>query len=155
VSTPILPIQHVCSAADLTNASAACSGGAHSATCQSFYSFLQASKPACGKCLTPFDYDFNEVTGLFECAAPYVSPLCDHSTGCFTDCETQSCAQCPAGQTSTCEQNVRNGQCSTYLQQSQCVVQAFFSSASFCNPNNYGGNFGSWLQGVGGHYCGP
>jgi hypothetical protein len=155
VSTPVLPVQHVCATTDLTNARAACSGGAHTAACQSFLSFEQSTKPACAKCIMPFDYDFQEGSGLFECVAPYVGPACDYTTGCFTDCEAQSCAQCDAASLSTCQRTVRNGQCQAYFQQSQCVFNAFFSSASFCNPQNYGGNYGAWLEGVGGHYCGP
>jgi hypothetical protein len=42
-----------------------------------------------------------------------------------------------------------------YYAQAQCIGPALFGAGSFCNPQNYGGNYGAWLQGVGGHYCGP
>jgi hypothetical protein len=36
------------------------------------------------------------------------------------------------------------------------VGTALFSKAgSFCSPFTYAGNYGSWLDGVGAHYCGP
>jgi hypothetical protein len=156
VSTVGPPVQHgVCAATDLQNARAACSGGAHTASCQAFLQFENQTKPTCGSCLTTFDADFQELNGIFECVAPFVSPACDHATGCVRDCETQSCAMCDAASVAQCQTDARNGQCQQYFQGAQCVVQSLFGSASFCNPNNYQGNFGAWLQGVGGHYCGP
>jgi hypothetical protein len=155
VTLPPPSIQHVCTAADLANARAACSGGAHSAACQAYFQFEQTQRPQCASCLSTFDYDFQEVVGLFECVSPFVSATCDHELGCGLDCEKQSCAQCLPADASQCQTDARNGQCRPYFQQSQCAVQSFFGPGAFCNPNNYGGNVGAWLQGVGGHYCGP
>jgi hypothetical protein len=150
------PVQTgACAASDLQNAAAACTAGAHTAACSSFFQFEQQQKPTCAACLSTFDFDFNELTGILECASPFVSPSCDHTLGCINDCETKSCDQCPAGAVQQCENQVRNSQCGQYFQGAQCAFGALFGPASFCNPNNYQGNVGRWLQGVGGHYCGP
>ena len=60
-------------------------------------------------------------------------------------------------QQSQCQTSVKqpNGQCFQYVQGAQCVGQALFGQCSFCNPAQYFGNFGNWLQGVGQHFCGP
>lgn len=155
VTTPIPPIAHVCAASDLTNARSACSAGAHTTGCQQFIAFEQAQKPQCAACLTQFDYDFQELTGLLRCAAPFVSPSCDHATGCISDCVTKSCALCDSASIAQCQTDVRTGQCQQYFNQAQCIIGAFMGAGSFCSPQNYGGNYGAWLQGVGGHYCGP
>ena len=34
------------------------------------FAFEKAENPSCATCLTPFDYDFSELTGLTTCAAP-------------------------------------------------------------------------------------
>jgi hypothetical protein len=153
VTTPVLPVMHVCSNNDLQQARAAC-GQANSVACKSFFSFESTVNPSCAKCLTPFDVPFNEGTGIFECTSPFVDSACNHDTGCLTDCETTSCAQCPAGTANQCRNDVQNNQCSQYVNNINCVFNALFGPASFCNPQNYSG-FGAWLQGVGGHYCGP
>jgi hypothetical protein len=140
---------------DLQNARAACAGGANTPGCASFFQFEQQVNPSCASCLGPFDVNFQDVAGLFACVAPFVGTLCDHQTGCAIDCQNTSCAQCVAGTQTQCVSDVRSNQCGSYFQQSQCAVQAFFGPGAFCNPQNYAGNFGSWLQGVGGHYCGP
>jgi hypothetical protein len=155
VTTAVPTIEHVCSTVDLQNARAACSGGPGTTGCTSFFSFEQQVNPACASCLAPFNVAFQDVAGLFVCVAPFVGPACDHTTGCAIDCQNTSCAQCPQGSVTQCVNDVRSTQCGTYFQQSQCVGQAFFGAGAFCNPQNYGGNFGQWLQGVGGHYCGP
>ena len=157
VTTAQPPIQHVCSAVDLTNARAACIAGPASNGCLAFFAFEQANNPSCATCLAPFDVSFQEASGLFACAAPFVSAICDHSTGCASDCLVTSCGQCPAGAGAGCRNDVTQNQCSPYFQQSGCAIQAIFGPgpAAFCNPQNYNNNYGRWLQGVGGHYCGP
>lgn len=156
VSTAIPPVQRgACTGSDLANARSACAGGAHTNGCASFFAFEQQQRPACAACLRTFDSDFQEATGLFACVAPFVSQSCDHTTGCATDCDTKSCAMCDPGSVSQCQATVRQGQCGQFYQQAACVFPAFMGAGSFCNPQNYGGNFGAWLQGVGGHYCGP
>jgi hypothetical protein len=146
----------VCSANELQNARAACSGGPDTTGCQAFYQFELQTNSACELCLEPFDASFQDAVGLFSCLAPFVSASCDHSTGCASDCIDTSCSQClTQADSDQCRNDVRNGQCGTYFQQSQCVAQALFGPGAFCNPQNYQGNFGQWLQGVGGHYCGP
>jgi hypothetical protein len=159
VETPILPVQKgACSAQDLLDARTACAQGPNTLTCTQFWSFILQQKPGCGKCLLPFDYAFQDFTGIYNCVAPYVSQPCRHNTGCVDDCATTSCKQCPNMQTQqACMQQVKGfgGQCFPYVQASQCVVQALFGPAQFCNPQQYFGQFGAWLQGVGQHYCGP
>jgi hypothetical protein len=155
VTTSPLPIQHVCSATDLQDARAACAGGPNTPACVSYFQFEQQFNPACAACLKPFDVPFLDASGIFECVAPYVGPLCDHATGCAIDCQKVSCQQCPPASFTQCRNDVRQTQCAIYFQQSQCIGQALFGAGAFCNPGNYQGNFGAWLQGVGGHYCGP
>jgi hypothetical protein len=157
VATPVPSIQHVCPTTDLADARAACAGGAHSAACNLFYSFERSTNPSCAACLAPFDYGFQEAKGIFSCVAPFVSASCNNTTGCAIDCQDKSCAQCAVGATQGCENSVRQGQCSSNFQASSCIGSAFGGptggAGAFCNPFNYGGNFGRWLQGVGGHYC--
>ena len=143
-----------CSASDLANAQAACTGGAETAACQMFFTFEQAMNPSCGSCLAQFDADFTAVVGLLECVLPYVSPSCDHAAGCYQNCVSVSCAQCNSTNVETCDTTVRNGQCGSYFNQlPTCVLPAFLGGGAFCNPNNYGANFGAWLASVGAHYC--
>jgi hypothetical protein len=155
VSTPSLPIQHVCSSTDLQDARAACSGGPSTPGCVQYFQFEQQFNPACASCLQPFDVPFNDATGIFDCVAPFVGAQCDHATGCAIDCQTVSCEQCPQGGFNQCRNDVRQNQCGVYFQRSQCIGQALLGPGAFCNPGNYQGNFGGWLEGVGGHYCGP
>jgi hypothetical protein len=146
-----------CAATDLTDARAACGPGAASASCNAYFAFLDAVKPTCSQCLAPFHVTFGEATGIYTCLQPFVPANCNHDTGCAVECSDSSCTQCPAGAKTQCENNVRsgNGQCRPYYQQTACIAPALFSSGAFCNPASYGGNYGSWLQGVGGHYCAP
>ena len=148
------PIQHVCSANDLQQAQAACNT-ANSAGCQSFFAFEQANNPSCAKCLTPFDFSFGEGAGVLACTAPFVDAACNHDAACVLDCEDASCAKCPSNSAAAqCRNTVSSGQCSTYVNNLGCEGVALQGPAAFCNPGNYPG-FGGWLQGVGGHYCGP
>lgn len=159
VETPILQVSKgVCSAQDLLDARTACAQGPGAPTCVQFFQFITQQKPNCAKCLNPFDYNFNDFTGIYNCVAPYVTQQCRHTTGCVDDCANTSCKQCPNQQTQTqCTNQVKgfNGQCFSYVQGSQCIASGLFGQGSFCSPAQYFGNFGAWLQGVGAHYCGP
>jgi hypothetical protein len=155
LQTPVPTQELVCTPSDLQNAASACAAGAHSAGCQSFFKFEQSQNAKCATCLGTFDYNFQELTGLFECVAPFVDATCNHDTACIVDCTDSSCAQCPgAGATAQCQNQVRTGQCSGYYQGAQCIAQAFAGPGAFCNPNQYQGNVGSWMAGVGKYYCG-
>lgn len=147
--------RNVCSASDLANARVACGGGPQSSGCQAYLSFLATQRPGCLGCLKPFLASFQELSGIFSCAAPFLDPRCSNSVGCAMDCQQQSCAQCPAGQVSQCSANVRQGQCGSLFAQTSCVGQALFGPAAFCNPTSYTGSYGGWLEGVGRRYCGP
>lgn len=156
VTTAVLPVtKGLCSAQDLQDAQNACNnGGQGSFSCNQFFSTINSIKPACGKCLNPFNYSFFEGTGIFNCVSPFVSPQCNRNTGCASNCQDVSCSQCPNGTASQCRTQVRQGgQCQGFFLQSQCAVQALGQpQASFCQPT---GNFGNWLAAVGAHYCGP
>jgi hypothetical protein len=147
--------QPTCSTGDLQNAAAACAGGAYTSACQNFFNFEFSQNPACGNCLQPFDVDFADQDGIFECIAPFVSASCNQSDACDFDCTTQSCGSCPDQMSyDTCRTNVGTGQCAKYQQAAtQCEQSGYMGGGSFCNPAGYS-NFGSWLQTVGGHYCG-
>jgi hypothetical protein len=154
---PVLTNQPVCSKTDLQNAAAACSAGANSTGCSSFFQVEMSSNPACANCLQPFDFDFDQNSGVLQCAAPFVDATCNHNSACLLDCANQSCGNCPdSTTTSTCLTQVStgSGQCSTFYQGDQCVTTALGGKASVCNPATYKGNFGAWLQGVGAQYCG-
>jgi hypothetical protein len=154
-TTPVPSIQHVCTASDLQQARAACAGGPTSAACIAFFAFEQATNPGCNSCLAPFDETFGQLSGVLRCAAPFVDAACNHATGCILDCETTSCNQCPTGDVESCETTALGNQCSSFVNGAGCAAPTLFAgAAAFCNPNNYA-NFGRWLQGVGGHFCGP
>lgn len=154
VSTPVVPVTSgQCAASDLQDAQAACSLGFNSSACRLFFQTEPQINSACAKCLVPFEFDFTNATGIFDCVSPFVSPTCNHQTGCATDCETQSCDQCPQNAVQQCKLQVEQGQCQSYFQNVTCIGNALFGPASFCNPQQYGGNYGSWLAGVGAHYC--
>ena len=142
-----------CNSTDLANAAAACKTGEGSAPCQSFISIEPGINAACATCLTPFYYALNDGTGIFNCVSPYVSSTCNHNTGCIDDCENQSCDKCPSGSVQSCLTSVQTSQCATYWSKAGCVATALFGAANFCSPTTYGGNYGAWLAGVGGHYC--
>jgi hypothetical protein len=152
---PVPVPKKVCSATELQNAAAACSGGANTAACGSFINFESSANPACANCLLPFDVDFVAQSGVLACVAPYVDATCNHSSACVVDCTNQSCFGClDSTSTSQCDSQVQSGVCSTYAQANQCAVQALGGPAAVCNPTTYQGNFGAWLQGVGAKYCG-
>jgi hypothetical protein len=133
-----------------------------SAACQNYVAFLTANSPGCAACLAPFEHDFNasDNAAVFNCVSPFVSPQCNHSTGCETDCESQSCAMCAPGDVTACENNVQGaaGQCAAYQNGSQCIGMALGGAGSACYPfspaYNFG-DFGLFLQGMGKLFCQP
>lgn len=158
-STPPLSVQTgVCSANDLLDAKNACKTGFNSASCQNFFTTISSINASCFKCLSPFEFDLQAGTGIYNCVAAFVSANCDHSIGCAIDCVDTSCNQCPSMTKSSCQTQVRGngGQCTSYFQQTACVLPSLFNGpGSFCGPQKYFGNYGNWLAGVGQHYCGP
>ena len=160
VSTTALSVNTgACSSADLADAKAGCKGGFGTAGCDAFFSTIASTNPSCSSCLAPFDYSFNDGTGLFNCVSPLVASSCNHSTGCADDCADNSCSSCSSVNKPACETSVRGfgGQCQKYFQGAgPCVGAALFSkSGAFCSPFTYGGSYGDWLAGVGAHFCGP
>jgi hypothetical protein len=158
VTTTSPATSHACTNTELANAQAACAAGADAASCVAFFQFEQTNSPSCYSCLSPFDQPLSqsEFNGIFKCLAPFVSASCDHDTGCATDCQNLSCNQC-SGQAATdqCRFDVTRGECASNFAAASCVQTALGGAGAFCNPQNYSFNFGAWLQGVGGHYCGP
>src|SRR5262249_38215362 len=121
VTTPVTPVRHVCSANDLQQAQAACNQ-ADSAGCHAFFAFEQQVNPACASCPAPFDVSFNNATGILVCVAPFVDSACNHASGCFSDCENKSCAQCSdTSSRNQCENDVQNGQCNSFASGLDCV----------------------------------
>lgn len=160
VTTAVRPRnQNLCTASELQDLRAACAGGADSAACVAFFAFLQATNSPCAGCLSPFNTPFAELTGIYNCVAPFVGAGCNRSTGCEVDCEVKSCSGCVAGaQTTQCRASVQGGQCQSFVQQSGCILTSLIAGqGSFCNPANpaYGNSFGNWIGAVGAQYCGP
>jgi hypothetical protein len=149
--------QKVCSASDLSNAMAACSGGAYTPACYNFFNVEYQQNSACAVCLQPFDYDLTDVQGVYACIAPYVPAGCNQDTACEYDCRTYSCGSCPdTASLAQCHTSVdaANGQCSSYsLTAQKCEAGAFAGGGAFCDPSKYA-NYGAWLQAVGTSYCG-
>src|SRR5262249_34364992 len=99
--------QAVCSASEPHNASSRRASGAHTAACQSFFAFEKQQTPSCASCLSQFDFDFTELTGLTRCVAPFVDAACNHVTACVVDCTNTSCGKCvDSAAQQTCEQAV-------------------------------------------------
>jgi hypothetical protein len=143
-----------CSAIELQNAAAACSGGAHTNGCSSFFSFEFNQNFNCANCLQQFDFDFTEAQGVLSCVAPFVDANCNHNSACVVDCVTSACNGClDPSAVQMCESSVSTGTCQSYFQAADCVVTALGGGAAACNPATYMQNYGAWLQGVGGQYC--
>jgi hypothetical protein len=150
--------QSACPAFSLQDARVACAGGPNSASCISFFQFLNLNDPTCGACLSPFRFDFasSDGRGIYACVSPLVDATCNGATGCATDCENKSCAQCTSSAASAaCHTSVRGTQCQSFVLGTSCITGALVGPAAFCNPATYGGSFGAWLEGVGGRYCNP
>ena len=154
-TTVTAALQGVCDdAVDLDAVRAACAGGPNTGPCVAAFQVLAATNAACATCLTPFDVPFNQLDGLYLCAAPFVNATCNHATGCAVDCADTSCSQCAAGSETQCRTQVNGGggQCRTFVQNTACVVPQL-GPGSLCSPGTYN-NFGGWLRAVGDHFCG-
>jgi hypothetical protein len=156
VATPVTPsLQDLCDDnVDLDAIRAACAGGPNTGTCVAAFQVLAATNAACAACLTPFDEPFQQLRGIYRCAAPFVSAACNRNTGCAVDCQDTSCNQCAAGSMTQCRNQVNNGagQCNPFVQQTTCVLPEV-GPGDLCSPGTYN-NFGGWLRAVGDHYCG-
>ena len=148
-TTPVEPsLQGVCDdAADLDSLQAGCDNG----NCDGAFAALSALNPACAACLTPFNVPFVERSGIYRCAAPFVTAACNGTTGCATDCMDSSCAQCPAGNETQCHAVVNAGQCQGFVQDPGCIAAAV-GVGGLCRFDNR--TFGAWIRAVGDHFCG-
>jgi hypothetical protein len=157
VTTQVPVVQaNACRSSDLSQASAACAGGASSTACLAFFQAEKANVDggtACAACLQPFDIPFEDGAGIFLCAAPFLDASCNEDTGCYIDCETKSCAACASGEVAPCKTDQQTANCATYSKGLTCVQAALGGSGAFCNPSSYV-SFGDWLAAVGASYCG-
>jgi hypothetical protein len=154
--TPLGNLKGSCLTADLQSAANSCGGGAHTPACGAFFADEAQQNGPCEVCLSSFDYDFIELTGLFACAAPSINPTCVYQAFCAVDCLRTRCGTCPDPTTAAaCES--QTAACSMYAQGAACFLAAYATAGgAFCNPGAYpGGDFGLWLQAVGAQYCGP
>jgi hypothetical protein len=148
-TTPPPETAPVCHSFDLSDAASACVAGAQTVDCQNFFSAEFSSNPNCANCLSQFDVDFVDLTGIYLCAEPLVSSACNGSTGCATDCINVACASC---EETTCESTVISGECSSYVTAGNACIAATAAAEALCGQASYA-NFGAWLQGVGAQYC--
>jgi hypothetical protein len=102
-----------------------------------------------GTCLDQFLFDFSTRTGIYLCAAPFLSGSCDVSAGCAQDCETQGCSACVE---ETCDTTAQAGECSQFFGPADQCIASSMAATALCASASYA-NFGAWLQGVGAHYC--
>ncbi len=154
VTTPTLSVtKGSCASTDLADAKAACTTGFGSSSCSLFFTDEPLINAKCATCLASFQYALQDGQGIFNCVSPFVTSTCNHTTGCVDDCELQSCVKCPSSSVPTCRNSVASGQCQPYITSATCIGTALLGTASFCNPTTYSGNYGSWLAGVGAHYC--
>jgi hypothetical protein len=138
-----------CKAGDLSDAATACAAGPESNDCQDFIdSEFNVNEP-CGTCLDQFLFDFSTRTGIYLCAAPFLSGSCDVSAGCAQDCETQGCSACVE---ETCDTTAQAGECSQFFGPADQCIASSMAATALCASASYA-NFGAWLQGVGAHYC--
>ncbi|MDF2693309.1 MAG: hypothetical protein K0S65_1692 [Labilithrix sp.] len=147
---PITPqLQNLCTDANLDTLAVPCDGGAESAACVAAVAALPA---ACRTCLAPFNHPFEQNTGLFACAASFVSNGCRRTMGCSTDCAETSCSQCLPTAKNSCMTLVTTpgGQCRTLFNTS-CANDAL--SSGLCSRFSYTG-YGGWLRDVGDQFCG-
>lgn len=155
-ATPVTPtLQNLCTDGDLDALQAACATGV-TGTCIAALQVLQATNAACATCVSPFAVPFNQLRGIYLCAAPFVTNACRRATGCATDCTDSSCTQCPAASVDQCRTQVSQGggQCANLVLQTACVG-AVVNPGQLCSPATYGiNNFGAWLRAVGDNYCG-
>lgn len=145
------PFPNACHPTDITDAAAACAAGAATVECEMFFNGEEGSNFNCAQCLQQFDFDFIDLTGVYTCAQPFLSPGCNGSTGCANDCATTVCEGC-AGDQTACETAAVNGECSTLATAANACVKASAQASALCAPASYP-NFGAWLAAVGKHYC--
>ena len=141
--------QGVCTAQQLTAIQTACAT-ADSAICQAAIT----AAAGCGSCIAPFNHPFDESTGLYACAASFVSDPCRHSTGCATDCAQTSCGGCTATASQQCFALVdgNGGQCQSFAQAASCADTAL-AAGQLCSQFSYS-DYASWLRAIGDHFCG-
>jgi hypothetical protein len=127
----------------------ACVAGAQTVDCQNFFSAEFNVNSNCANCLSQFDVDFADLTGIYLCAEPILSATCDMSTGCTNDCINVACAAC---QETTCQSAASNGECSSFAAAGNACIAASPPATALCAQSSYP-SFGAWLQGVGAKYC--
>jgi hypothetical protein len=153
VSTPQTPtLQKACSDPELDSLAAACTNGPGFPSCATALLGLSA---VCSTCITPFAHPFDERTGLWVCAAPFVDGGCRRSTGCAADCMQQSCNQCGTTSQGQCENLVNDigGQCGAFNATATACTNAALAPGQLCSQFSYA-DFGQWLRSVGDHFCG-
>jgi hypothetical protein len=138
-----------CHSFDLTDAATACVAGAQTVDCQNFFSAEFGVNANCANCLTQFDVDFVDLTGIYLCAEPIVSASCDTFTGCASDCLNVACAAC---EETTCDSTAIAGECSSFVDSGNACIAASPAANALCAQSSYP-NFGAWLAGVGAKYC--
>lgn len=141
----------VCHSGDLQDAAAGCAAGAETAECQDFFDGEFGSNGNCANCLEQFDIDFVDLSGIYLCAAPFLSNTCNGETGCANDCASTVCETCSGDQT-TCENTAIAGECNPLVQPANDCIAASAQATAQCAQASYP-NFGAWLAGVGKAYC--
>jgi hypothetical protein len=150
-----VPQGGACTSQDLAQVESACAGGADTTGCSAILKTLTSNgAQSCALCLQPFVVPFEEETGIALCVAPFVSASCNQATGCYTNCEKETCSHCSATQLAACQGQAATGSCSALAAGLSCMnaAEADGGAATFCNPAGYA-NFGAWLGAVGAVYC--
>jgi hypothetical protein len=150
-------LQNLCPDADLTAMQAGCAGGPDTPQCVAAFQVLASVNAACATCLTPFNQPFNQISGIYRCVAPFVNATCNRNTGCATDCQDDSCAQCPPASEDQCKSSAVQNHCGGFFAQTAGCVNGAIGPGQpgrFCNPVVYFGNYGAWLRAVGDRFCG-
>jgi hypothetical protein len=148
---PITPqLQNLCDDASLETLTLACAAGPKTPTCVAAFAALPA---ACQMCLQPFNFPFEQRTGLYACAASAVNNNCRRAMGCAADCVETSCEQCLPTSQNQCFAlvNGNGGQCGPFSNAANCASAAL--AGGLCSQFSYA-NFGAWLRGVGDQFCG-
>jgi hypothetical protein len=149
VNTPVTQAkQNVCSDGALDVLAKACITGPDSITCQA----ALIGADACAKCLAPFRVPFEQSTGLWACAASFVTGACRHQTGCAADCAQTSCNNCDNATENQCYALVSGNQCSLWFNGADCAANAL-APGELCSRFSYA-NYGEWLRAIGDHFCG-
>lgn len=127
-----------------------CQGNPTPSSCNTWFQKEQVANPQCFKCLS----QFIGPDAYAKCLAPYIDTTCNHELTCALDCYYDACLPCPQGQMNQCQNQVFSGggTCISYIDGLYCALNAQFGPGSFCFSG--GNDYGVWLHGVGGHYCG-